>query len=75
MKRAGQWLVFLPPTAVMLMCVVEFISYKWHQGLGGLGVLAAPGLVLMPFLIPLMIIGVSLCLAAWITEGFAKNPD
>jgi hypothetical protein len=75
MTRAGQWMVFLPPTTVILLCVVGWMSYKSLQGLGGLGVLAAPGLVLTPFCVPLMIIGGSLCLAAWITEGFAKEPD
>jgi hypothetical protein len=59
MRRAGQWILLLAMTALILWYAVAVIL---KSGLPGYGNLAQMALV-----------GAALWLAAWIVEGFSQN--
>jgi hypothetical protein len=71
MKRAGQWMIIIPLTVVLLL---------WAAGLVASPVLHYDGpfhaaVLFIVVFVYLAIPGGALWLAAWIVEGFAKNPD
>ena len=72
MKRAGQWMVLVPSTIAILLWAVGLIAGLLHSGVG---ILIAPAMILAVLALYLAIAGGVLWLAAWIVEGFAKDPD
>ena len=67
MKRAGQVLVLGPSTGALLVWGVTLAA--------GSRIFMGPGLILSVLALYLAIAGGVLWLAAWIVEGFAKEPD
>jgi hypothetical protein len=66
MCRAGQWMILIPLTVLLLLMLVLGILDLLHPGRGG-------SLGLIRVFLPLMIPGALLWLAGWIVEGFAKE--
>jgi hypothetical protein len=68
MKRAGQLLVLVPSTIVILLALVATLAAGFRGYIGFVTILAVLALYMA---VP----GGALWLAAWIVEGFAKEPD
>jgi len=72
MKRAGEWLVFVPTTIAVVIWAVAAAGTLLHQRFG---ILFPGAMVLGVLAIYLAIAGGALWLAGWIVEGFAKDTD
>jgi len=70
MKRAGQWLIMVPLTAVLILLAIGLVVSVLRHDSGSLG--RGPIVFLFAF-IYLAIPGGVLWLAGWIVEGFAKK--
>lgn len=71
MQRAGQWLIAIP-VSVVLLCVMAASVVALAQGrLSDIGF----RLSAISFCIPLVIPGLALWIAGWIVEGFAKGAN
>ena len=68
MCRAGQWMILIPLTVLLLLMLIFGILDLLHRGSGG-------SLSLITVFLPFMIPGALLWLAGWIVEGFAKEED
>ena len=69
MRRAGQWMIVIPLTVLLLLALVLEILHLLHPG--GDSNLLALITVFLPFMIP----GALLWLTGWIVAGFAKEED
>jgi hypothetical protein len=71
MKRAGQWMIMIPLTVVLIIWAVALAaSVALHRE-----ELYHPALLFIIAFVYLAIPGGVLWLAGWIVEGFAKDPD
>lgn len=66
MQRAGQWLMMIPLTALLLSMGIAAVVDLLHRHLSN------PLGLILPF-IPLFLPGALLCLAGLIVEGFSKE--
>jgi hypothetical protein len=73
MKRAGQWIMLIPASIVLILMSCEgFFAYSTHESFGVYRAFLALGPAFLT-LIVLLIPGAALWLAGWIVEGFAKD--
>ncbi len=72
MKRAGQWLIMVPLTAVLVLWGIGLVVAVLRHGSTPLG---GGAIIFLLAFIYLAIPGGALWLAGWIVEGFSKGSD
>ena len=70
MKRAGQWMIFIPLAAGLVSWGIGLIGFALHREFSTLG---SGGFVFLFLFAYLAIPGGALWIAGWIVEGFAKK--